>query len=216
MIIKIKNTKSEKFTFLNSILSGNYNLYLQQKRRNRIKCWWIEIKNQNINRYITFDNWNQPINNFEKPEVDISSLNGEEIYLEIFEDIYRLMNIRDMEQLQETHSKYLNSWNKKLFITPPTFPVLSIDIDNLNDTIEKYSNPNDIIMNYNLNGYEWAESERIIDSLGQLYEVEYLNFGHPMGVVVPKRIERTMSTNEVNEIIKNQNIEFKVNKLKTN
>jgi len=210
LIVKIQNTKSEKYTFLNSIFSSNYNLYLQQKRRNRIKCWWIEIDNQNINRYITFDNWNKPINISEKPEVDISSLKGEEVHLEIFEDVYRLMNIRDMEQLRETHSKYLNSWNQRLFITPPTFPVLSIDIDNLTDAIEKYSTPNDIIMNSDLNGYEWAESERIIDSLGQLYEVEYLNFGHPMGVVVPKRIERTMSTNEVNEIIKNQDIEFKV------
>ena len=210
MIIKIKNTKSEKFTFLNSILSGNYNLYLQQKRRNRIKCWWVEIEIQNINRYITFDNWNQPIDNSEKPEVDISSLNGEEIYLEIFEDVYRLMNIQDMEQLQKTHSKYLNSWNQKLFITPPSFPVLLIDINNLNNTIEKYLAPNDIIINSDLNGYEWTESERIIDSLGQLYEVEYLNFGHPMGVVVPKRIERTMSSSEINDIIKNQDVEFKI------
>jgi len=214
LIVKVQNiksdSKSEKLTFLNSILSSKYNLYLLQKRKSKIKYWWIEVENQSLNRHIAFDIWNKPIKNSEKPKIDFSNLKGEEIYFEIFEDVYRLMNIRDIEQLRKTHSKYLETWNKKLFIDPPTFPVLSIDINDLNDTIEKYSTPNDIIMNSELSGYEWSESERIIDSIGQLYEVQYLNFGHPMGVVVPKRVERNMSSSEVNKIIENQAIEFRI------
>ncbi|WP_107038183.1 hypothetical protein [Brumimicrobium mesophilum] len=214
MIIRISKgeVKSEnrKLSLFQAIYKGQYSEYRKLRIKNNVEYYWVELKGDLINRVIGFDVGKMPISKSDQLNIEFSAdiIKDHEIQLIHFNDIYHLMNIKDFNLLQKIHFKYLNYWNECEFIETPKFPIFSYNSLDITDTIDKYSTSDEVITNSDLNGYEWDEYERIFDSLGRVYEVEYLNFGHPMGVVVPKRIERVLTTEEINEILKNHDIEI--------
>ncbi len=218
LIIKIPHCKlkieTTELNLINSIFRGKLNEFQEKKRIGRIQYWWIEIENQNIKRKIGFDIFKKPVKNSNLYSIDINDISDyllmEKVEMEHFNDVYNLMNISDFDSLQKVHDKYRNLWRKNESSTVPVFPILSLDIEVPDDSIEKYDELNEIILNPDIIGYDWGESEKIIDSMGNLYVLEYLNFGYPMGVVIPKQIERKISNTELENIIRIHDIEFSI------
>ncbi|MGE8301293.1 MAG: hypothetical protein ACN6OW_17050, partial [Sphingobacterium paramultivorum] len=59
-------------------------------------------------------------------------------------------------------------------------------------------------------GYEWSDSERLIDSKGNIYSTEYLNFGHPVGVLLPNKIDGSITNEELIHLIGNNKLNFRI------
>ncbi|GEM_PF-3984385 len=43
-----------------------------------------------------------------------------------------------------------------------------------------------------------------------MYSIEYLNFGHPVGVVLPRKIDGTIKNEELILLIENNKLNFKI------
>ena len=207
LIVKVNKeeikVEDRKLTLMGSIFKGLFSEYIKQLNRKKVEYYWIEIKNDKVIRLIGFDIFKRPVKNSNKLKLEFSLdfKKNERIELTHFDDIYKLMNVRDFELLKNTHKKYLDYWNKCEYLEPPKFPIFSYDSNNITDSIVHFQNSSDIIKDSDANGYEWNESENIIDSNRNEYEVQYLNFGHPMGVVIPKRIIRRLTENEIKEVM---------------
>lgn len=101
--------------------------------------------------------------------------------------MWSIYDKRDFRKLEQMISKYLKNWKRTDEFDPPVFPPIIIDLKHPKyiielETIEELVNQVDYV------GYEWSDSERLIDSKGNTYNTEYLNFGHPVSVVLSNKI----------------------------
>ncbi|MDR0262361.1 MAG: hypothetical protein LBJ04_03970 [Sphingobacterium sp.] len=89
------------------------------------------------------------------------------------------------------------------------FPSIIIDLKYPKDIIE-LETIEELVDQVDFIGYEWSDSERLIDSTGTMYSTEYLNFGHPVGVVLPKKIDGSITNEELLLLIGNNKLNFKI------
>lgn len=220
-VLKIKHTESlidSKWTkpqnWILSFLTGNLSKYQLGKILKRIDYWWIEFDSNDftIKRKIGFDVLKRPLTGLINIELQIDFISLDKNYKidpVLFNDLWNLYYKRDFKMLTQTHSKYLKFWRQPNNIEAPKFPCIIIDFKNTKeiikvDTIEQLINQPDYI------GYEWTDSERLIDSNGNVYKTDYINFGHPVGVVIPLKIERTLNNAQLSDILANNKTIFKI------
>ncbi|GAL86347.1 hypothetical protein MYP_3576 [Sporocytophaga myxococcoides] len=197
---------------MQSFLSGQLENYYLVQRLKRVAYWWIELKEGIIKRKVPFDILKSPITGLEKISIDLKEQDlskYEEIQLELFEDLLGIYSKRDFNKLVKTHNKYLESWRITIKTPAPVFPILIIN-PKLPSGYLLIENANRLLGDSDLTGYEWDSGDIVIDKLGRIYKVEYLNFGHPMGVVIPKSIIEGMTKKEVKEFINSENIPFEI------
>ena len=92
---------------MGSIFKGLLSEYIKQLNRKKVEYYWIEIKNDKVIRLIGFDIFKRPVKNSNrlKLEFSLDFKKNERIELTHFDDIYKLMNVRDFELLKNTHKK---------------------------------------------------------------------------------------------------------------
>lgn len=221
MIQTLQISSSNSLLDSNSQIKRNWIYYLfmgklaeynRLKQLKRVAYWWIEIDNINnsITRKIPFDLLKYPIIGLSDVKLNLNTIKPiKEIDSELFNDMWNIYDKRSFHKLEQMISKYLKKWKCTDEFNPPTFPSIIIDLKYPNDiieleTIEELVNQVDFI------GYEWTESERLIDSKGNMYSTEYLNFGHPVGVVLPNKIDGTITNEELIHLIGNNKLNFKI------
>ncbi|GAL87405.1 hypothetical protein MYP_4635 [Sporocytophaga myxococcoides] len=198
--------------WVSSLFSSKLSEYKRYKKLKRVDYWWIEIddKSMSIVRQIPFDVLRCPIMGLSDEKLNFKSIESlKSIDNELFNDMWSIYDKRNFKKLEQIHSKYLNNWISGDKFNPPIFPAIIIDLKYPNDiikleTIEQLINQVDYV------GYEWTDSERLIDTKGHLYKTDYLNFGHPVGVVIPYEIEKRITKEELIQLIGNQKINFKI------
>jgi hypothetical protein len=211
-LIDSKWTKSKNWIL--SLFSGDLPNYRLHKILKRVDYWWIEydLNNTTIKRKIGFDKLKSPLTglaNF-KLRVDFKNIDtNSQIDSILFNDVWSLYDKRDFNKLTKIYSKYLELWRKPNQIESPRFPVILIDLMNTTeiikiDTVEQLINQSDFV------GYEWTDTERLIDSKGDIYKTDYYNFGHPVGVVIPSKIEKRLKNAELMDILKDNKIDFQI------
>ncbi|WP_120257701.1 hypothetical protein [Sphingobacterium detergens] len=186
--------------------------YNRLKKLKRIDYWWIEIDdlNNSMGRKIPFDAFKYPIRGLGDVKLNLNSIQPiKDIDRALFNDMWSIHDKRNFNKLEQMISKYLKKWKCTDKFDPPEFPSIIIDLKYPKDiieleTIEELVNQVDYI------GYEWTESERLIDSKGNMYSTEYLNFGHPVGVVVPNKIDGSITNEELIHLIGNNKLNFKI------
>lgn len=179
-----------------------------EKKYKDVKYWWIEINPNNgrPERELGFDAIKRPIVSgpykdnlgfWLDTEMRFNHKQYETIDIEIFNDTWRMFNNPNFKELENTIGKYLIRWEDSKKLPSPTFPIIAID-ENNPEGLVVYSTPSEIMDNSDVFGYEWDDDENInvIDSKGNIYSIEYLNFGHPVGCVIPKKIEKVITINE--------------------
>lgn len=194
------------------LFTGKLAEYNRFKKLKRVDYWWIEIDdiNNSITRKIPFDVSKYPIIGLSGVKLNLNSIKPiKDIDRELFNDMWSIYDKRNFNKLEQMLSKYLNNWKSTDKFDPPVFPSIIIDLKYPKDiieleTIEELVNQVDFI------GYEWTESERLIDSKGNMYSTEYLNFGHPVGVVVPNKIDGSITNEELIHLIGNNKLNFKI------
>lgn len=194
------------------LFTGKLPEYNRLKKLKRIDYWWIEIDdlNNSIGRKIPFDAFKYPIRGLGDVKLNLNSIQPiKDIDSELFNDMWSIHDNCNFNKLEQMISKYLKKWKCTDEFNPPTFPAIIIDLKYPRDiieleTIEELVNQVDYI------GYEWTESERLIDSKGHIYCTEYLNFGHPVGVVLPNKIDGTIMNEELIHLIGNNKLNFKI------
>lgn len=221
MIQTLQISYSSSLLDFNSQIKGNWVLYLfmgklaeynRLKKLKRVDHWWIEIDaiNNSITRKIPFDVLKYPIIGLSDVKLNLNSVTPlKDINTELFNDIWCIYDNRNFNKLKQILYKYLNKWKSTDKFDPPVFPSIIIDLKNPKniielETIEELVNQDDYV------GYEWTESERLIDSKGYMYSTEYVNFGHPVGVVVPSKIDGSITNEELIHLIGNSNLNFKI------
>jgi len=186
--------------------------YNTLKKLKRVDHWWIEIDaiNNSITRKIAFDVLKYPIIGLSDVKLNLNSVTPrKDIDAELFNDMWCIYDNRNFNKLKQILYKYLNKWKSTDKFDPPVFPSIIIDLKNPKniielETIEELVNQDDYV------GYEWNESERLIDSKGNMYSTEYVNFGHPVGVVLPSKIDGSITNEELIHLIGNSNLNFKI------
>lgn len=211
-LIDSKITKPKDWIF--SFLTGNLSKYRFGIILKRVDYWWIEFDSNDftIKRKIGFDVLKSPLTRLTNIEllIDFMSLDKNyKIDSTLFNDVWNLYDKRGFKMLKQTHSIYIELWRKPKNIEAPQFPCIIIDLNTTKEiikveTIEQLINQPDFI------GYEWTDSERLIDSKGNIYKTVYLNFGHPVGVVIPSKIERVLKNTELIDILTDDKIEFRI------
>lgn len=197
-----------------SLLSRNISKYRLCKKIKKVKYWWIDLNSNEftIKRKIGFDICKSPLKGLSDLDLQIDFMNLDrnlKIDPVLFNDVWNLYEKRDSKILWQTHSKYLELWRNSENFESPQFPCILIDLKNTKDVIE-IDTIDEFIIQPDYNGYEWSDSERLIDSRGNIYKADYINFGHPIGVVIPSKIERTIKNSELIEILAGNNIEFRI------
>ncbi len=122
----------------------------------------------------------------------------------MFDDIYRLSSLTNWNELLKTHKKYKSRW----YSSELHYPILLIDSEGYVDTFDSYDS-----IKYEFEGYsyELEDQQFIVDSNGNGRKLEYWNFGHPVGIVIPSnKIEALtsediskMTNNKINDWLKN-------------
>ncbi len=221
MIQTLQISYSNSLLDFNSQIKGNWVLYLFMgklaeyntlKKLKRVDHWWIEIDaiNNSITRKIAFDVLKYPIIGLSDVKLNLNSVTPrKDIDAELFNDMWCIYDNRNFNKLKQILYKYLNKWKSTDKFDPPVFPSIIIDLKNPKniielETIEELVNQDDYV------GYEWNESERLIDSKGNMYSTEYVNFGHPVGVVLPSKIDGSITNEELIHLIGNSNLNFKI------
>tara|TARA_B100000508_G_scaffold138562_1_gene134932 strand:- start:2260 stop:2931 length:672 start_codon:yes stop_codon:yes gene_type:complete len=197
-----------------ALFSGRIHTWRMHRELQLIEYWWIELDPNTmlINRKICFDWSKKPtITNF---EYDINIPDSLETIKSIdnmmFNDVWEVYRTRNFKKLELTHEKYLKLWGKSSSLSPPVFPILITNLETPDYDLEIVNEKEHVFQFVDIFGYEWDNSEQVVDSLGKIYDVEYLNFGHPVGVVIPSKIVGKIGQSEINDILKNENFEFKV------
>lgn len=201
-----------KWNWVFYLFMGKLPEYNRLKKLKRVDHWWIEIDaiNNSITRKIPFDVLKYPIIGLSDVKLNLNSVTPlKDIDTELFNDMWCIYDNRNFNKLKQILYKYLNKWKSTDKFDPPVFPSIIIDLKNPKDiieleTIEELVNQDDYV------GYEWNESERLIDSKGNMYSTEYLNFGHPVGVVLPSKINGSITNEELIHLIGNSNLNFKI------
>ena len=197
-----------------SLLTGNLQKYRLDKILNRVDYWWIEYDSNDstIKRKIGFDKLKSPLSGLTNImfRIDFKKLDTDyPIDSILFNDVWNLYDKRDFDKLTQIHTKYLELWRQPNEIESPRFPGILIDLMNTTeiikiDTVEQLINQSDFV------GYEWTDTERLIDSKGDIYKTNYYNFGHPVGVVIPSKIEKRLKNAELMDILKDNKIDFQI------
>jgi hypothetical protein len=117
-----------------------------------------------------------------------------------FEDIWDMMQKRDMPELERKIDEYLRFWAEDGDTPAPAYPIIILDYDRP-ENINLISNADRVVEDIDLWGYSWGVNKRVIDSTGNLYCVDYINFGHPVGCVYPKEIERVIELEELTGLV---------------
>jgi hypothetical protein len=197
-----------------SVLTGNLQKYRFERILKRVDYWWIEYDSNDstIKRKIGFDKLKSPLSGLTNImlRIDFKKLKTDyPIDSYLFNDVWNLYDKIDFDKLTQIHTKYLELWRQPNKIESPRFPSILIDLMNTTeiikiDTVEQLINQSDFV------GYEWTDSERLIDSKGDIYKTDYYNFGHPVGVVIPSAIDRRIDNSELTTILSDNEIEFKI------
>lgn len=106
---------------------------------------------------------------------------------DLFQDIYKMLDVKDLDMLMKITSKYMGLWSKSTNPDAPVFPVLLID---QNGRYNHFSNSAEL-KGHDIAHYPWDDVSYLIDRNLNEFHTEYWNFGHPTGVVIPKGIKRS-------------------------
>jgi hypothetical protein len=123
----------------------------------------------------------------------------------LFNDIFEALEKHDFKIIEEKITKYLKLWTDNLNIKPPQLPVLICNFDSMTDFL--YCRTYEQLLNVDVTGYEW-EGEKLIDKTGAIYTTEYINFGHPVGCVIPRTIENILVLDDLKTKAKDRFREF--------
>jgi len=194
------------------LFMGKLAEYKRLKKLKRIDYWWVEIDdiNNSITKKIPFDVFKYPIRGLRDVELHLNSIQPiKDIDRELFNDMWSIYDNYNFNKLEQIISKYLKNWKSTHKFDPPLFPAIIIDLKYPKDIIE-LETIEELIDQVDYFGYEWSESERLIDSKGNIYSTEYLNFGHPVGVVLPNKIDGTITNEELIHLTGNNKLNFKI------
>ena len=181
-----------------------------EEKLDHIKYWLIEIESDTgiAQREIGFDAWNRAIlfaptdRNMGLWADSNMIFNTEQfpnIENELFNDIFEAMEAHNMVCITDKIKKYDALWTINPTIEVPLFPILIFDLTNFNEFI--YCDSSQKLTQTNLTAYEWDPETKCIDSRGFVYTTKYLNFGHPVGCVVPDRIEQKLEIAEFKTVL---------------
>ncbi|WP_312365431.1 hypothetical protein [Sphingobacterium sp.] len=221
MIQKLQISHSNSLLDYNSQMTRNWFYYLfkgriaeynRLKKLKRIDYWWIEIDdiNNSIIRQIPFDILKYPIRGLSDVKLNLDSIKPiKNINRALFNDIWSIYEKYDFHKLEQMISKYLKKWKSPDKFDPPIFPSIIIDLKYPKDIIE-LETIEELVGQVDFFGYEWSDSERLIDSKGNMYSTEYLNFGHPVGVVLPDKIDGRITKEELIQLIGDNKLNFEI------
>ncbi|WP_418360287.1 hypothetical protein [Sphingobacterium detergens] len=221
MIKTLQISSSNSFLDSNSQMMRNWFYYLftgklpeynRLKKLKRIDYWWIEIDdiNNSIIRKIPFDVFKYPMRGLSDVKLNLDSIKPiKNINRALFNDMWSIYDKYDFHKLEQMISKYLKKWKSPDEFDPPIFPSIIIDLKYPKDIIE-LETIEELVDQVDFIGYEWSDSERLIDSKGNMYSTEYLNFGHPVGVVLPDKIDGSITNEELIHLIGDNKLNFKI------
>ncbi len=208
----LNSTSPIKRNWIYYLFMGKLVEYKRVKKLKRVDYWWVEIDdiNNSITRKIPFDVFKSPIRGLSEVELHLNSIHPiKDIDSELFNDMWSIYDKYNFNKLEQMISKYLNNWKSIDKFNPPVFPSIIIDLKYPKDIIE-LETIEELVDQVDYFGYEWSESERLIDSKGNIYSTEYLNFGHPVGVVLPNKIDGTITNEKLIHLIGNNKLNFKI------
>ena len=208
----LNSTSQIKRNWIYYFFTGKLAEYKRLKKLKRVDYWWVEIDdiNNSITRKIPFDVFKNPIRGLRDAELHLSSIQPiKDIDRELFNDMWSIYDNFNFNKLEQIISKYLKNWKSKDKFNPPLFPSIIIDLKYPKDIIE-LETIEELVDHVDFIGYEWSDSERLIDSTGNMYSTEYLNFGHQVGVVLPKKIDGSITNEELLLLIGNNKLNFKI------
>ncbi|WP_426791851.1 hypothetical protein [Sphingobacterium sp. WOUb80] len=208
----LNSTSQIKRNWIYYFFTGKLAEYKRLKKLKRVDYWWVEIDdiNNSITRKIPFDVFKNPIRGLRDAELHLNSIQPiKDIDRELFNDMWSIYDNFNFNKLEQIISKYLKNWKSKDKFNPPVFPSIIIDLKYPKDIIE-LETIEELVDQVDFIGYEWSESERLIDSTGNMYSTEYLNFGHPVGVVLPNKIDGSITNEELLLLIGNNKLNFKI------
>ncbi|MFD1770413.1 hypothetical protein [Sphingobacterium suaedae] len=139
--------------------------YNRLKKLARVAYWWIEIDdiNNSVTRKIPFDVFKHSIRGLSDAKLNLNSIQPvKDIDIELFNDMWSIYDKQDFNELVQIHSKYLKNWKSTDKFDPPVFPSIIIDLKNPRDIIE-LETIEELVNQVDYVGYEWNESERLID-----------------------------------------------------
>lgn len=205
-----KAPKKALFSFLSDIWSDK----IVRSRLRNVHYWWLELNlsDYSLKRAIAFGMDRRPVGGLGRVilNADFSQPAYEEIIEPmIFEDVWKCGQRRDFQLVSQTIDKYLKRWTINSNPEPPLFPGILLEIDAVS-TVIRFNNVEELTENVDFFGYEWSDTDRFIDSLGRVYKTAYYNFGHPVGVVIPHSIERTLNQEELGMLLKKTGINFRM------
>jgi hypothetical protein len=222
MVIRIQHTdslirdlKPKSKSWFDALFSGHLHSWKTHKRLKHMLYWWIEIdpNTNRIIRQIGFDWSKRPLLKYADYELDINTdsfHNAKNVIgTDLFQDVWKLIHIRNFAELEKVHEKYLYQWKVSDQFSPPVFPIIMTNLEEPNDP-QIILDVDNVFTYVDTFGYEWDHSEKVVDSVGNIYEVEYLNFGHPVGVVIPIGIIGVIDNLELASIL-GENV-FEINK----
>lgn len=172
-----------------------------------VKYWYIEVdKNTGTpqreigfditNRAILFAPTNTNYGLWTDSPATFTWTDYTTVDLGVFNDIFEALEKHDFKIVDEKINKYLKLWTENSSIKTPEFPILICNLDSMSDIL--YCKTIEQVYNVDVSGYEW-EGKIFIDRTGNVYSTNYINFGHPVGCVVPAKIERHLGISQFKE-----------------
>lgn len=191
------------------------------KRLDNIDYWYIEVNAAGVpireigfeaaNRALLFAPTTKNRGLWTDSNITLDKSEYENISKDIFDDIFEAMEVSHIDCIREKINKYLKKWTDGVELKAPEMPILIFDLDNIRETL--YCNSYEILYDSDITGYEWEGDKKFIDNKGNVYATEYINFGHPVGCVFPKQIEKNLTLNNFKQLIENNFATFKNQKL---
>lgn len=196
--------------------NSDYDSYL-----NKIDYWYIEVNDQGmpireigfeaVNRAMLFTPTTKIRGLWTDSNVILNKSEYENISQDIFDDIFEAMEIYHIDCIREKINKYLKKWTDGLELKAPELPILIFDLDNMREAV--YCNSYELLYEPYITGYEWGGNKKFIDNNGNIYVTDYINFGHPVGCVFPKKIEENLTLDNFKQLTENNFATFKNQKL---
>jgi hypothetical protein len=188
------------FTFWIPRASPDYETNLDN-----VKYWYIEVdKNSgtpqreigfdNINRAILFAPTDKNYGLWTDSPVNFTWTEHTTVDKEVFNDIFEALEKHDFKIIENKIKKYQKLWTENPDIKKPELPVLICNLDSMTDFL--HCKTYEQLLDVDVMGYEWEE-QKLIDKTGAVYTTDYINFGHPVGCVIPKKIEIILSFDDL-------------------
>lgn len=191
------------------------------KHLDNIDYWYIEVNAEGVpireigfeavNRALLFAPTTKNRGFWTDSNVTLNKSEYENISQDIFDDIFEAMEISHIDCIREKINKYLKKWTDGLELNAPELPILIFDLDNMRETL--YCNSYAMLYDSDITGYEWEGNKKFIDNNGNVYVTDYINFGHPVGCVFPRKIEENLTPDNFKELIENNFTTIKNQKL---